>query len=234
MKRLILAFVLIISIIFSYAQKTVAVLSGTTWSFYDDFSPALRAAPAGATIYVPGGTFDLGTNGDTINKPITIIGVGYHIDSTGATGRSILTGNFSFANGGDNVSIIGVYLNGNVQILNSNNSVSNTYLFRSRINDIEVRSGNTNYMFNSIMINECVVNNIGAINSNMVTQNIVISNSFCSSIRYLWDADIKNNIISGGYYYSGLLRSYALYSLYNCRIENNIIYGYTKYFVKQI
>ncbi|MBK6275755.1 MAG: hypothetical protein IPF58_14160 [Saprospirales bacterium] len=46
MKKIVLIIGFFIAINISYAQKTVAVLSGSNWTFYDDFSPALRAAPA--------------------------------------------------------------------------------------------------------------------------------------------------------------------------------------------
>lgn len=192
MKKRILTFLLFISISFSYAQKTVAVLSGSTWSFYDDFSPALRAAPAGSTIYLPGGTFDLGGS-DTINKPLTIIGVGFRTDSTLATGKTTLIGILYFATGGNNVNLIGFELS---SVINPLNDIENVYIQRCKVNgniDLEVDSKR----INNIVISECVL--LGIILGNgddAVINNIVVENSILEKLYFINGGIFRNNIFN--------------------------------------
>lgn len=93
MKNLFLIFSLFMLVSYTYAQKTISVLSGTTWTFYEDFSTALRQAPSGATIYLPGGIINSFSGYDTIKKTLIIIGVGHFPDSTTATLPTIINSN---------------------------------------------------------------------------------------------------------------------------------------------
>lgn len=215
MKKLILAFVLIISISFSYAQKVVAVLNGTTWTFYEDFSPALRAAPAGSIIYVPGGTFDLGGS-DTINKPITIIGVGHYPDSTVATQRTLLNGAIYFSAGGNNVYICGLEIGGSMKAVSG--SVYNINVNRCKFGDIYIGES-TGSIFNLNIIEsvfDVIIDNTSGI------KNVIIEKSI---LRYLYSVDnvvVKNSCIIG-YYVSGSIIDGPIVFIEDGYFENNII-----------
>ncbi len=144
MKKIIFFIGLLALALSTYAQKTIAVLSGTTWTFYDDFSPALRAAQAGSTIYVPGGTFILSDNADTINKPLTIIGTGFSLDSANATGITRLKGYMYLDNGADNTTFEGISFEV-VQSLNTVSVYSNILIRRCYINSLYFGVWNSNY-----------------------------------------------------------------------------------------
>lgn len=146
MKRIIFSIGLFILAPSAYAQKTIAVLSGTNWTFYDDFSPALRAAPAGSVIYLPGGTFTISDGVDTINKQLTIIGVGFSMDSANATGITRLIGSLVLDNGADYTTIEGIRIDG-IGLLNGNSIYNNLFFRRCHIGSLSF-AGNysiTNY-----------------------------------------------------------------------------------------
>lgn len=218
MKRFILTIGVFALITFSYAQKTVAVLSGTTWTFYDDFSPALRAAPSGATIYVPGGSFDLGTNGDTINKPISIIGVGHYPDSTLATNKTTLIGSLIFISGSDNTTLIGFDLQGNI-ITQATSPVYNVYIKRIKCTDIGIYNGNNG--MKNVTVDECIFNRIGHVggsSSTLYNYNLLITNSIFSKLFETDGSTVRScNIINSA--------GYNIESCNNCLFENNIVIG---------
>lgn len=210
MKKLILSFLLLFILATNHAQKTIAILSGSTWTFYDDFSPALRAAPAGATIYLPGGTFDLGGS-DTINKPLTIIGVGFRTDSTLATGKTILTGSLLFATGGNNVNLIGFELTSSIFSLND---VENLNLQRCKINGNIDLDNNLNRI-NNVRISECVLTYTsiyGSVDNDV--NNIIVENSILGALSGVYGGIFKNNIFS----YNG----YILSNCKSCEFYNNV------------
>lgn len=225
MKNLFLTLCLTILASYSYAQKTISVLSGTTWTFYEDFSTALRQAPNGSTIYLPGGIFKIPDGTDTISKTINIIGVGHYPDSTIATSRSVIDGKLMFSRNSDNTNIIGVEINGNLLLDNqySNYIINNIYLNRCKVQG-------TIYLFEDIQ-------NIKAINVNITESvlgsiwsppnesiNLTVTNSIIPSMKFgqNYGALYKNNIIGFiGYCNAGCVG----YSL-NCTFENNIIWGF--------
>ncbi len=144
MKNLLLTVALFVFFATSFAQKTIAVLSGTTWTFYDDFSPALRVAPAGSIIYLPGGTFAISDNADTINKPLTIIGAGFSLDSAGATGITRLLGTLLLDNGSDYTTLEGIRVD-YVSSLSNNSIYSNILIKRCDIGYLSFLASTTTY-----------------------------------------------------------------------------------------
>lgn len=203
---------------FNYAQKTVAVLSGTTWSFYDDFSPALRAAPAGATIYVPGGTFDLGVY-DTINKPITIIGVGHSPDSTAATGISNLNGSIYL--NANNISLFGIRT-GQISIIpNTRIIVDKLYISRCYTGTIVLNNSDSGYIKNSA-ISESNIHQLVGNNFTSQIYNFTLSNSIVrNNVQEVKNGIIRNCIILGLASCSSCQSGYGEIS--NSIIENNYI-----------
>ncbi len=99
--------ILLTSILFSISlsgQNIIAVQQGGNATFYSNIESAIPNAVNGDTIYLPGGTF---TMPSPINKSIHIVGAGSFIDSSVATGITILT-NLFIASGADGGSIEGV------------------------------------------------------------------------------------------------------------------------------
>jgi hypothetical protein len=72
------------------------------------FIDAYNASIAGDTIYLPGGAFDAPGSFD---RPLTIIGAGFHPDSTSATLSTHVNGNITLATGADGISFEGIYFN---------------------------------------------------------------------------------------------------------------------------
>lgn len=222
MKKILLLFSLFATISFAMAQKTIAVLSGTNWTFYDDFSPALRAAPSGATIYVPGGTFDLGIGGDTINRSITIIGVGHSPDSTASTGVSNLNGSFYLSS--NNISLIGIktgqisvtpstrliienlfisrcYCNSVLLVNSDSGYIKSSLLFESNIGSIS-GSNNTSLDSYSFTMNNCIVRgDVAEVKNGTIRNNVILANFSCSTCQFGY-GEVSNSIIENNYIYS--------------------------------
>lgn len=197
MKKIILLFSFFILIEHSYAQKTISVLSGTTWTFYEDFSTALRQAPSGATVYLPGGLFTISDGSDTITKPLTIIGVGHFPDSTQATLPTIISGYLWLSQGADNSSFIGLnILNGGIQIPNwgNNITVSNINISRCKLSSIGIFWFPLTNKIKNLLVSECIITgDIGG----YVTEplNIVFEKSILPLISDLEDVTFRNNLI---------------------------------------
>lgn len=237
MKKIVFIIVFSFTISITYAQKTVAVLSGSNWTFYDDFSLALHAAPSGATIYVPGGTFDLGIGGDTINRTITIIGVGHSPDSTAATGVSYLNGSLYL--GTNNISLIGIKT-GQISVTNStriiieNLFISRCYtssillvnsdsgyikssaIYESNINSIS-GSNNTSLNSYSFILNNCIVrNDVAEVKNGIIRNNIILGILSCTTCQFGY-GEVSSSIIENNFIY-GIGTSHTDNSL-----KNNII-----------
>lgn len=109
------------------AQKQIAVQNGGNAAFYAHLDSALYYAQNGDTLYLPGGIYTMDTL--FIDKPIHLVGVGHHPDSSIATGRTRLNGDVRILTGADNGSITGFYIYGSVYFgTNSDNQDVNTYL----------------------------------------------------------------------------------------------------------
>lgn len=197
MKKTITLLIFFVIATYSYAQKNVAVLSGTTWTFYDDFSPALRAAPSGSIIYLPGGTFDL-VGSDTINKQLTIIGAGFSLDSAGATGITRFIGGVFLDNGSDNTSIEGI----SMDYLQSQSDAS---------------------YYNNILIKRCFVSTLNFYNRTSVFgKNYYVTESVICTLN--GGSDPYNGIYH--YNNLKVEKSIVLSYLYNCygsTFNNNVL-----------
>lgn len=92
-----------------FAQKLLALHHAGAASFYTSLDGAYNAAVNGDTIYLPGGNI----SGITLQKSLTLIGVGHHPDSTSATGTTILS-YLSIYGTASNSFITGIYFTQNV------------------------------------------------------------------------------------------------------------------------
>ncbi|MBK9793185.1 MAG: hypothetical protein IPP60_08795 [Sphingobacteriales bacterium] len=228
MKNLFLTFCLFILASYSYAQKTISVLSGTTWTFYEDFSTALRQAPSGATIYLPGGIINSLSGYDTIKKPLTIIGVGHFPDSTTATQPTIIISNIILEPGAAFSSIIGLEVRGDIYLSGNGPEITNINIMRCKIYRI-LDWFSTGIVFKNTIISECVitdfyvqnfgVNNLvekSIINFAVGQGNVLFRNNiiFQIGIQFgdgLQGCTLENNILGIGDF------------IYSCLVQNNLI-----------
>jgi len=106
------------------AQKIVALHSATGVQFFSDDNPlqsAYAAAVDNDTIYLPGGSFAVPPK---FEKKLRIIGAGHYPTATGATWKTILSGNINLSDEAD-----GFYLEG----IQGNDLLRRRYLSRKHL-----------------------------------------------------------------------------------------------------
>lgn len=210
----------------SFAQKTVALHSAGTVTMYNSTNPfqdAYADAIDGDTIYLPGGAL---TPPAYIDKRLTIIGAGYHSDSTTATYRTNISTSFNFGENADFSIIEGLYINGSISS-NNNVSFSNTQIRRCYLTGgIGFSGDGTTNPIENLLISECIINaNVNIQN----LRNCLITNSvFNSQIGYTYTNLFKNNIFLRNTGTSTSTNK-TLYYAFNNTFENNVFYNGTSY-----
>ena len=224
-KRLFLVLIAIICTTQIFAQSVITYTHPTAGEgFATTFSDAVTNAPAGSTIYIPGGVFN--TDNIEITKELTIIGAGHNIDSTGATGITYLVGNLEFAQDSDNSFLTGVSLNGILYIAHNNSeTVSNIRVARCSISTTVSIATATGSSVSNISFKENIIGNSNIMksieggnisNSSSVSFSNCIINGYIGSIKnYL----IKNCIILG---HTNSSPPYLISGVDNSTFENNI------------
>lgn len=130
MKNITLAVLLLFNIQL-FAQKLICVQSDSTAQFFTDFGSAVTAANSGDIIYLPGGaTFGI----NIISKSLTIIGAGYSMDSSSATGITVISSDMSITGTDIEVNLEGIYFNGSVSLGRFSSGKVN--IFRCSLNHI--------------------------------------------------------------------------------------------------
>ncbi len=223
MKLFIIAFAFILCGLSAFAQQRIVVETGDTTMLFQNLNTAITQAPAGSTIYIPGGSFALSTN---IDKKLHIIGVGYRPDSSNATGFTLLNGDLRFVTGGDSSTVTGIKLNGQVFFGTNaaSSNVSNVYLYRNEfLNNVYIfYSNNTGSLANQILLEENIIR--GYFYGGNSTDLTLIKNIIYGSVTYASYAYFFNNIIlfNGGN------------TVYNCTgtvFNNNIFTTTSPYFL---
>lgn len=203
------------------AQEKIALHHNGEVSFYitTKLDSAILAAQAGDTIYLPGYVFEI--NGSiVIDKPLHLVGAGYHPDSTLATGATYFLGGVSIHPGAGGGSISGIYIEGSIYfgINNTNNNIRGYRISDCRIFSIEFASYNTSTGI--VIRRNVIVRNIlgGDVQKCVVTNNLIgnIVKDFGNNCLF------QNNI----FFYSGV-NGKTLQGMVNCLFENNIfLYNY--------
>lgn len=195
----------------SVAQKTIAVQRNGEAVFYTEWVQAWSNTQAGDTIYLPGGTFNVGDL--DIDKPVIIIGVGHDTASIHDRLYSNLNGNLRLIEGADGTRLHGFAVN-NLYIGTSatNDNVADLHISRCRIKGT-LRLGITDPSpAQQIHIDESVLNTINGQNARHVffTKCIITSQAtnFNQNVTFI------NNIFSYNYYY--------LFQVSNTLFRNNI------------
>lgn len=203
------------------AQKLVTVSHNGQASFFTGNSPvndAVAAAVSGDTIYIPGGGFSVGTL--TIDKSLTIYGVGHSPDSTNATYRTEITGNITLVQGASNTKLEGFYLSGDLTFGTSagNQFVENITIKRINLQTLRLSwNGSAPTTANNILVEENIIRS--EIQVGYATGVVISKNRIAQGFRYASNTLITNNILFGSYCGSG-----PFYALDNCLIQNNFIY----------
>ena len=216
MKTITLVCGLLLGLSFStplFSQKVIALHHAGVVSYFTDLNAAYTAAADGDTLYLPGGSFD----GFTLQKSLTIIGVGHHPDSTAATGPTIIASLILYT-GSDNSFISGINFNNVFQVIEpvSNVTISRCYLNKGISfsapcsnwtilenllqtasigyyqNSIQT-ANNATYISNSFIANNVMLQGIGGISASMITNNIFLANVIAGHSN-----TIKNNIMGVG------------------------------------
>ena len=176
MKKLIFLPLLFWSV-FVFAQRSIAVQSNGTASFYTDWATAWQNTQAGDTIYLPGATFNTG-NID-IDKPITIIGVGHDTAYVHNRLFSYLNGTIRLLKGADGTTLHGFRFGSLLIGTNAtNDSVENITISRCRWSGTVKLGYSKPSPAKQITITECAGGTIDGMNATEVwiTKNMIPNN----------------------------------------------------------
>lgn len=217
MKRLTLALLLIAistsvcinaQIIALHSSSGVQIIKGNT-----ALATAYEAAQNGDTLYLSGGSYTPPANFD---KQLTVFGAGHYVDSTLATGKTFISGNFTLSENADLFYLEGLEINGNFAI-STNHAVDNVIIKRCKINGTFNALGNlSNPTSNLSLIGNVLMNRLNLENiQNSILSNNIISNTFQGSNGNL----ISNNIVLGFIWGSSM--DYLFYGNNNT-LNNNI------------
>ena len=211
MKKYLLSslFLLIYSTSFAQTARISLEHNGTT-TIFTTLQDAYNAAVDDDVIVLPGGNYNIQ---DTIKKRIKIIGAGFAVDSSSATGITSIPTVLKFTVQSIGSVIEGIYFSGNNNYLNPGNGYSLINL-TSNISILNCRfsasvSGGTNSIFKNCIMPS--LNLTGTLSNCIITGGSAQSLSFTNSI-------IKNCIFltnASNYLYSS-----------GCSLENNIFTNY--------
>ncbi len=223
MKTLFLLSGLLICIAPAKSQKVIALHHAGQTSLFNTLNPvndAVAASQSGDTIYIPGGGFTIGNL--TIDKQLTIFGVGHYGDSTQATGITNLDGSIFLVNGADNSFLQGFYLSGNIVFGTSagNEVVNNVTISRNNIYQIDLSyDGSDTSSATGIIIEENWIRS--SINGGYTLNTLIQRNIIIGQISFFRSLLFRNNILMGDYCWTGPYRY-----LSNSLIRNNIHWIY--------
>lgn len=183
----------------AFSQKTIAVQSNGTATFHTDWASAWAATQAGDTIYLPGGTFNIGYF--TIDKSVAIIGVGHDPTQTHDGLFSHLNGTIHLAEGSDNTLLHGFQMGTlNFYANYLNQAVSNVTISRCRITGAVNMGYTAPSPVQHVLFSENVLINVTGFNA----QNIQFYKNIVDGYIQQFDGTtiFSNNIFTFGYYSS--------------------------------
>lgn len=190
-----------------HTSSGVQIFKGTT-----TLLAAYNSAQSGDTLYLSGGIF---TPPAAFDKQLMIFGAGHYVDSTLATGKTIINGNLTLSGNADLFYLEGVEVTGNFTFT-ANHSVNNVTIKRCKMNSVfSVPGSLTTPSYNLALIGNVFENAVYLNNA----QNAVISNCIIQ-LNIAWSNGnlISNNILLFN-------AAYAIHDSHNNQINNNIIIG---------
>jgi hypothetical protein len=192
--------------------QTIALHSSTGVEIFKGnttLETAYNYAQNGDTLYLSGGSF---TPPAAFDKQLMIFGAGHYADSTLATGKTFINGNFTLSENADLFYLEGVEIV-NALVFTNNHSVNNVTIKRCKINGNTSIAGNLSNPSNNL-----------ALIGNVLIGQIILSN--------VSNALISNCIIQGGLFPTNgnqlsnniFLYTYTSYYFYgdNNTLNNNI------------
>lgn len=196
------------------AQKVALHSPGGT-NYFDGInglSMAYNAASSGDTIYLPGGSFNPPAN---IDKRLVIYGAGHYVDSTLATGKTIINNNVVYRGNSDNSLLEGVEITGTL-----------TFAWGEAVDGVTIRRCKINGHFIADGDLSAPAHNL-ALTGNVFTGHIIIPNcvnALISNNIIQYGVDGTNgNVISNNIFLSRLTNgSYENYRGSNNQLSNNI------------
>ncbi len=179
------------------------------------FVDAYNAASAGDTIYLSGGGFMT----TPIDKQLCIFGAGHYVDSTRATGKTIMNGNFCLTDSADGAYIEGIDITGDFEFTTSlGNSIDNVTLAYSKVSgNLSLNDNGATSSTNFALLRSVVVGSANFSNSiNAAALSSIIQGRIDDSEGILYE----NNIL----FYSYGSTTYATINGDNNTIKNNIFF----------
>lgn len=196
-KEFFLSIVLLFVVVYSTAQKSVALHSNGTTTIFGGDSPlidAYNAAVTGDILYVSGGNFVAPT---TIDKGLVIIGAGFDTESTAATGKTYIysstinSGRIEIGSNASNLYMEGMEFQGGFYKTDAN--ITGFTLIRLKVNDLYFTD--TGAIPTNASIIQCEI--AGNIDIQGVTYSL-ISNCILRDRILNSDTNVfKNNVITG-------------------------------------
>lgn len=214
--------ILFIIIISFYVDQLSAQISpvmvcdptGINCNAYYNLDSAIEAANPQDYVYIPGGSWSISI---VINKPLKIIGAGFHPDSTQVTGMTSISGNMIFTNTTEGSLLEGFFLSGIISAASSSDTLKNFIIRRVSLEHTHpayaIVPVNIWTHMENCKFTQCVVRH-GIFSAPTVVGNI-IENCILGQVRGLYNSTIRNCVFIYNPY-EGTVRSYGL-------VENSII-----------
>ncbi len=123
------------------AQGKITLQHNEQFTYYstDSLQPALDDAQDGDIVLLPGGTF---AGSFTVGQRISLVGVGFHPDSTTATSSTVLSGDLRLLPSAGGSYFSGLHILQDIQVLTSGVRVDNIVIHRCHI------AGDVGYFLN--------------------------------------------------------------------------------------
>lgn len=188
-KRLFILGFLWLCCLTATAQRKIALEHNGASTFFNDIPAAVSAAVSGDIIYLPGGFFP----GFTIDKGITVIGVGHHPDSTVVTMRTQINGPITLTPSADNSFLTGLNIAGSIIASSESGNLDGVRITRCVAGDIniEIDGASSNWLIDE--------NVLGVISFPAATpaQNMTITNNIGTGVKNVQNSILQNNIFFG-------------------------------------
>ncbi len=181
----------------AWAQGKITLQHDEQFTYYpaDSLQAALDDAQDGDFILLPGGVF---TGSFTLDRTVSIMGVGYYPDSTTATSASIITGSLILTSNSSNSYLSGIHIGEDITTLSGLVRVDNIIVHRCLIgDDISGFNGNSSgwvvaeTIFNSYFgMKSCLI-------ANVICDGQILghSNSIIEQSIFLWGNTIGDDPI---------------------------------------
>lgn len=212
----ILLAMVFVALQYAFSQSVIIVQNDLGASQHLTLTDALDASQDGDFIYVPGGSFNIGSL--LIEKQVHIFGAGHNPNTTQATGTTVLVGNMYFLTASSGSSIHGIYLAGDLYIGNApdNATVNGLLINRCNINQLALSPDGLSYYGSAnITVRESIVRYYfyGA----NATPGVLVENSIILNqlIYFNGSAVFRNNVF--------LFPTGFLNNTNNQTFENNIL-----------